>query len=174
MATNYSIDLKAGFPQCAFNSQTGQFEQTWVYIITQTGPTQGSEISDFEIQLCDNHEVLSVSKNGDVVPISDAATLNIKVFNPPNANSSCLFQSGQNIRVIKWESLSNADVQPNTDPDVGQYDFTLAGCYEIGDINAAIKGGPDCDVRTIQGPTCQQLPPRGIDFSNITDIDITE
>lgn len=178
---NYSIALKTGFPQCQFNSQTNQFEQTWVYIITKTGDTQGTEISDFEIQLCENHQVVSVSKNGTIVPTSDASTLNIKIFNPPNSNSSCLFQQGQNVRVIKWESLSNADVQPNANPNVGEYDFTLIGCFQPGPISAAIKGGSEqsgggCDIRTIVGPTCEEVtpPPRGIDFSNLLDIDITE
>ncbi|KAJ53709.1 hypothetical protein BD780_002948 [Clostridium tetanomorphum] len=176
---NYDIALKAGFPQCEFNPQTNRFEQTWIYIITKTGPTVGTEISHWELELCPNHDLVSVSKNGTTVPIDDASDLDILIFNPPNSNSSCLFDPNETVRVIKWDNLSNADVQPNVHPNIGEYNFTLIGCYQPGLINVAIKGGSNqsgggCDNRTIIGPTCELEPSRGINFLDLIDIDIIE
>lgn len=176
---NYSIALKPGYPQCVFNAQENRYEQTWVYIVTQTGSTQGTEISHFEIQLCPNHIVLRASKNGVEGPVDEngrVEAINVQIFNPPNANSSCLFVEGQNVRVIKWDNLDNTQVAPQA---AGEFNFVLEGCYQTGTIRAAIKGGSEqsgggCDVTTIPGPICELEPPRGIDFSNLLDIDLID
>lgn len=161
---NYSIALKAGYPQCVFNQAENRFEQTWVYVITQTGSTQGTEISHFEIELCPNHNVLRASKNGVEGPVDAngrVPAINVEIFNPPNENASCLFIAGQNVRVIKWDNLSNDEVAPQA---LGEFNFVLEGCYQTGTIRAAIKGGSEqsgggCDIDLIPGPTCEVKPP---------------
>ncbi|CDI48507.1 hypothetical protein [Clostridium tetani] len=168
---NYSLELKDGFPQC----NAAGTEQTWVYVITKTGDTSGAEISHWDLELCPDLEVLRVSKNGVEVPVEDADDIDVEIFNPPNENASCLFLPGENVRVIKWDELSDDEVAPAA---AGEFNFVLAGCFQAGEIRASIKGGSDqtdgCDIRTIIGPTCQEQPTRGIDFSDLKDMDIIE
>lgn len=166
MALNYSIALAPGSPECEFNAVENRFEQTWTYIVTQTGPTVGSEISHWEVELCAEniHNVLRVSKNGTEVPIEQADNLDIEV-SAPNVND-CLL--GLAVRRIKWDDLSNAEVAPAA---LGEFNFVLEGCYQIGVVDAAIKGGNEpCDVRQIQGPICVLQPPnRGIKLSQFEE-----
>ncbi|WP_270474825.1 hypothetical protein [Clostridium cochlearium] len=167
---NYSLELKEGFPQCNPDGT-----QTWVYIITKTGDTSSEEISHWDLELCPEHEVLRVSKNGVEVPAEDADDIDVEIFNPPNENASCLFLPDENVRVIKWDELSDDEVAPAA---AGEFNFVLSRCFQEGDIRASIKGGSEqtdgCDIRTIIGPTCEEEPSRGIDFSNLKDMDIVD
>lgn len=173
---NYSIQLKEDFPQCEFNAAEDRFEQTWVYIITKTGDTSGAEISHWDLELCPDLEVLRVSKNGVEVPVEDADNINVEIFNPPTTGASCLYPVVEGFKVIKWDNLDNDQVAPAV---AGEFNFVLAGCFQEGDIRASIKGGSEqsgggCDIRTVRGPICEEEPTRGIDFSDLKDMDIVD
>ncbi|WP_186430966.1 hypothetical protein [Clostridium sp. BSD9I1] len=163
MALNYSIALAPGSPECEFNAAENRFEQTWTYIVTQTGPTM-PEISHWELELCENHNVLRVSKNGTEVPIEQAANLDIEVSAP--GLNDCLLNLA--VRRIKWDDLSNAEVAPDA---LGEFNFVLEGCYQTGLVDAAIKAGTEpCDIRQVPGPICVLQPPnRGIKLSQFEE-----
>lgn len=167
---NYSLELKEGFPQCNPDGT-----QTWVYIITKTGDTSSEKISHWDLELCPEHEVLRVSKNGVEVSAEDADDIDVTIFYPENENASCLFLPDENVRVIKWNNLNDDEVAPTA---LGEFNFVLSRCFQEGEIRVSIKGGSEqtdgCDIRTIIGPTCEEEPSRGIDFSNLKDMDIVD
>ena len=162
------------------NSVSGQ--QTWTYKVSiNTTPGTGQEISHWNLELCANHTVLSVSKNGVVVPAANAGDLNIVIENPrqnndPNENKAnyCYDPPVPPLN-IKWNT-NLAEVydpnNPNTPP--GTFDFTLQGQYGSRDVQLNLKGGVNlpCTTDTILGPTCEQT--RGYDFSKLLDIDFAE
>ena len=152
------------------NSFSGQ--QTWTYKIELTGNSSGgNEISHWNLELCANHTVLSVSKNGLVVPTADASDLNI-LLEVPNPNAYCYI--GVVPYNIKWDELSNNEVynpnNPLTPP--GTFDLTLQGQYGTRNVELNLKAGNNCVSKTISGPSCVQS--RGYDFSKLLDIDFTE
>lgn len=167
---NYSLVLKTGYPQC------NGLEQTWVYVLTKTGDTTGAALSHLEVELCENHNVLRVSKNGVEVRVSEASTIGV-VIGAPNGN--CLTNPPV-VRRIKWDALSEASDLPYTNEEgqiYGEFNFVLEGCYVEGLVDASIKGGSEqsgggCDIREILGPTCELIPPpphRGIKLSQFEE-----
>lgn len=169
---NYSLALKAGYPQC------NGLEQTWVYVVTKIGNTSGAEISHLEVELCDEdtHNVLRVSKNGVEVPVEDMEDLAIEIGAP---NGNCLvFNPPDLVRRIKWDNLSEEDLPYTNEEEqiYGEFNFVLEGCFETDTIAASIKGGSEesgggCDIREIDGPSCTPIPPphRGIKLSQFEE-----
>lgn len=148
------------------NSVSGQ--QTWTYKVALTGDSSGGgEISHWNLELCVNHNVINVSKNGVVVPTADADTLDIVIENP-NGNYCYTIPVDLN---IKWDDLSNAEVFPAAE---GTFDFTLQGQYGTREVELNIKGGNalPCTAAKILGPSCELS--RGYDFSKLVDLEFTE
>lgn len=167
---NYSLVLKAGYPQC------NGLEQTWVYVLTKTGDTTGAALSHLEVELCENHNVLRVSKNGVEVPAEDMEDLAIEIGAP---NGNCLTDPPV-VRRIKWDDLSEEDLPYTNEQEqiYGEFNFVLEGCFETDTVAASIKGGSEssgggCDIREIDGPSCTPLPPppphRGIKLSQFEE-----
>lgn len=138
------ITLVEGYPICVNNIQTWRYSVEFV----AGPPTPG--ISNFAFQLCNpQHDVIDFS------PLDGAD------YSPNNAQP-CL----ANIiigpkRQMKWNR--------NNDNVVGEYEFSLQGCFQSTQINIAVHAGGICDYGIITGPSCELLPPngnsRGIDFS---------
>ncbi|MEF9953361.1 MAG: hypothetical protein RSA01_05190 [Clostridium sp.] len=140
-----TIQLANGYPKCEGGMQT------WKYIVTFTNGPPKPGISDFAFQLCNpQHKVLSFSpsEGGE--------------YDENNAQP-CLAGEFGATRQMKW-NRSNDNV-------VGEYEFTLLGCFDSADINIAVKAGPGCKYGKIIGPSCTITPPppnvRGIKYSNL-------
>lgn len=126
-----TITLAPGFPVCI-----GGF-QTWRYIVSFVSgpPTPG--VSNFAFQLCNPQHIVT-----SFTPALGG------VFDLNNAQP-CLVNVGAT-RQMKW-NVTNDNV-------VGQYEFTLQGCFVPTDINVALHTGMNrCFFGTITGPSCQPL-----------------
>jgi len=137
------ITLVEGYPICVNNVQTWRYRVEFV----ACPPTPG--ISNFAFQLCNpQHNVINFT------PIEGAE------YTPNNAQP-CLSNIGAT-RQMKWNR--------NNENVVGEYQFSLQGCFQTTQINVAVHAGRICDFGIITGPDCELLPPpngnsRGIDFS---------
>jgi len=136
------ITLVEGYPICVNNVQTWRYSVEFV----AGPPTPG--ISNFAFQLCNpEHNVINFD------PLEGAE------YTPNNAQP-CLTNIGAT-RQMKWNR--------NNDNVVGEYEFSLQGCFQTTQINVAVHAGGICDFGIITGPDCELLPPngnsRGIDFS---------
>ncbi|MEG0371047.1 MAG: hypothetical protein RR645_02005 [Clostridium sp.] len=139
------ITLVAGYPKCVDNIQTWKYSVTF----TEGPPTPG--ISDFSFQLCNpEHNVTNF-----IPGVADGG-----VYDAENAQP-CLASEYGATRQIKWNR--------NNDNVVGEYEFSLVGCFKSCDINIAVKAGSPCNYGVITGPCCtpETTTVRGIDFSKI-------
>lgn len=143
-----TISLVDGYPICSNNIQTWRYSVAFV----SGPPTPG--ISNFAFALCNpEHNVVDFS------PEEGAE------YDENNAQP-CLRNQFGTTRQMKW-NRSNNNV-------VGEYEFSLAGCFESCDINVAVHTGLNlCHFGVITGPCCTPLNGgRGIDFSNFKNITI--
>lgn len=174
MATlgNYSVSLS---PESPIYDPVAN-EQTWIYLIEKTDDVPGREISYFAVELCvpSIHKVLRASKNGaegDVIN-DKVTTLDIEISS--NLDNQCLGDISGVERQIKWDELSDADLEGG-----GEFGFTLEGSFEKGSIAVVIKGGSEqsgggCFPGELDGPLCEEpVPPpkRGIDYTKIPSQD---
>ena len=117
--------------------------QTWRYAVSfppNQPPTP--EISDWALALCNDprHQVDPDNATG---PAGSVIVV--------GAGQPCLPAEPW---TIKWESLSNDNVTSTN------YTFIIEnGCFQTTEVPVAVKAGPDCDIGTIPGPSCQLLPP---------------
>lgn len=163
---DYSVSLATGYPIYDNISNT----QKWLYIIdrTVTPPTPGGAISNFQLQLCSDHVVLKVSRNGVEKDAANGSEIGVDIGYIQN---TCLNKDNlppNLIRLIKWDVI---------DETHNELDFTLEGNYNITDVNVALKhgnvDGVFCEYGQISGPDCSSIDNcRGFDYGSLNEIDL--
>lgn len=127
---NYRITLEEGYPICTPDGQI------WRYFIERIQFTPGLEISNWAMELCPDHQVVSFEPEAEV---------------SGSPAQPCLIEIGVE-RQIKWDRPN----QESWDNGVS-FTFTLSECYQPTEINVAIKGGPECFFGVIIGPGCEPV-----------------
>jgi hypothetical protein len=160
----YIIDLVSA--PCFIDPVLGVL-QTFTYRLTlPVEPIPACEISNFAIELCDNHVVVMTPPYAPTTP-NDTPVL-VETNFPLQPCMSDLDPTAQ--AQIKFDNLSNATA-------AGLYTFTLQGCFPVVPVTIALKVGNNCPFGGCQGaliggPDCQEGPPppppgRGIGLDKI-------
>lgn len=160
LPSGYTIDFVSA--PCTVDPVLGVI-QTFTYSLTVPDVTPPAcEISNFAIELCDNHVVVASTtpNNTPVVVESNFPLQPCMSTLDPTAQAQ-----------IKFDGLNDQNAG-------GLYTFTLLGCFPIVNVQLALKVGDACPLGTCQGaliagPDCQEGPPpppppgRGVEFDKI-------
>lgn len=128
-------------------------QQTWIYTVTEL---DGQDISSWALQICEDAEVESSTPQAIVEDPNTGQGLG-NCFNINNEDG-CFVGSSEPVvlKQAKWNIESSFTT--------GTFEFTLDGCYEIGDVYVVVKSGNNCFCGMIQGPICSDSVGRGILF----------
>lgn len=138
--------------------------QTFTYRLTVPEETiPACEISDFAIELCDNHTVVMTPPFQPTTPNNTPVGVDTNLPLQP-----CMSELDPTAQAqIKFDGLNNQNAG-------GLYTFTLMGCFPIVDVTLALKVGNACPLGACQGglipgPDCKEIPPpgRGLELDKI-------
>lgn len=151
--SGYSIEFLGA--ECFVDPVLGVL-QTFNYRVTvPTETPPACEISDYAIELCDNHVVIMTPPFQPTTPNNTPVVVETNLPLQP-----CMTDLDPTAQAqIKFDALSNATAG-------GLYTFTLQGCFLVDDVTLALKVGNACPLGVCQGglipgPSCIPAPPPG-------------
>jgi hypothetical protein len=162
--SGYSIEFLSA--PCFIDPVLGVL-QTFTYRLTVPATTPPAcEISNYAIELCDNHVVVMTPPFQPTTPNNTPVVIDTNFpLQPCMSNLDPTAQAQ-----IKFDNLNNQNAG-------GIYTFTLQGCFPIVDVTLALKVGEVCPLGACQdglipGPACQEGPPppppgRGVGLDKI-------
>lgn len=151
LPSGYTVEFLGG--ACFEDAILGTL-QTFNYRLTLPDVTiPACEISDFAIELCDNHVVLQTGPFAPTTPNNTPVL--VETNTPLQPCMSSLDPTAQ--AQIKFDNLNNATA-------AGNYSFTIQGCFLVDDVTLALKVGNACPLGGCQGglipgPSCTEAPP---------------
>lgn len=165
--SGYTIEFLSA--QCFVDPILGVLQTFRYNLIVPATTPPACEISNFAIALCDNHVVVTTPPFAPTTPNNTPVEVDTNFpLQPCMSNLDPTAQAQ-----IKFDGLNNQNAG-------GIYTFTLLGCFNVVDVQLALKVGDACALGACQGglipgPACQQGPPppppgRGVKLENINTL----